>query len=99
VTHTVDGQPVTVLMLSHPDNPRPGAWFTMAKPFCYLSATYDLEKNPFVLARGNSWTLRHSLAVMAQQADHADLERTARAWRESLATSFPIPSQPATTQP
>lgn len=62
-THTVGDQPVTVMMLSHPDNPRPGAWFTMSKPFCYLSATYYLEKHPATLAKGESWTLRHSLAV------------------------------------
>lgn len=94
VSNTVAGQPVTVLMLSHPDNPRPGAWFTMAKPFCYLSATYDLEKNPFVLAKGRSWTLRHSLAVFAKPAGPAALEQAAQTWKSSLATRFPIQLQP-----
>ena len=37
-TAAIDGKPVTVAMLGHPDNPRhPTTWFTMAKPFAYLS--------------------------------------------------------------
>lgn len=92
--HTIGGQPLTVLMLSHPDNPRPGAWFTMSKPFCYLSATYDLEKNPFVLAKGKSWTLRHSLAVLGKSADAATLATMARDWNTGLANIFSITSTP-----
>lgn len=99
VTHTVDGQPVTVLMLSHPDNPRPGAWFTMTKPFCYLSATYDLEKNPFVLTRGTSWTLRHGLAVMAHQADHAALAETAQLWLKIPPPIFSTAPEPTNPTP
>lgn len=94
VSNTIDGRPVTVLMLSHPGNPRPGAWFTMSKPFCYLSATYDLEKNPLVLAKGQSWTLRHSLAVLAQATDAAALEQTAQTWKSSLDKRFPIQTKP-----
>lgn len=94
VSNTAGGQPVTVLMLSHPGNPRPGAWFTMAQPFCYLSATYDLEKNPFVLAKGRSWTLRHSLAVFGKPTDAAALEQAAQAWKSSLNQRFPIQPQP-----
>ncbi|MCF7675273.1 MAG: PmoA family protein [Akkermansiaceae bacterium] len=93
-TLTDQGQPVTVLMLSHPDNPRPGAWFTMSQPFCYLSATYDLEKNPFVLAKGQSWTLRHSLAVFGKPTAAAALEQAAQAWKFSLNQRFPIQPQP-----
>ncbi len=36
-TAAVDGKPVTVAMFGHPANPRPTTWFTMAKPFAYLS--------------------------------------------------------------
>ncbi len=92
--HTSDGQPLTVLMLSHPDNPRAGAWFTMSKPFCYLSATYDLEKNPFVLAKGKSWTLRHSLAVLGKSTDAAALDLMARDWQASLTKLFPVEPKP-----
>lgn len=89
-THTIGGQPVTAMMLSHPDNPRPGAWFTMSQPFCYLSATYDLEKNPFVLAQGKSWTLRHSVAVFGKAAAAKELAAAAQTWQASLPTHFPI---------
>lgn len=85
-----DKSDVTVLMLNHPGNPRPGVWFTMAKPFCYLSASYDLEKNPAVLKQGESWTLRHSIAVIAKPADARELERIAGEWKSGLSNRFPI---------
>jgi len=94
VTNTVAGGPVTVLMLNHPDNPRPGAWFTMADPFCYLAATYDLEKNPATLAKGERWTVRHSLAVLAKPADPKTLEPLVKEWQASLSTRFPVNPQP-----
>ncbi len=97
VSNTIGGQPVTVLMLSHPGNPRPGAWFTMAKPFCYLSASYDLEKNPATLAKGQTWPLRHSLAIFAKPADAATLEKAAQEWKSSLANLFP--AEPTPKQP
>jgi hypothetical protein len=73
VRNTIEGRPVTVLMIAHAANPRPGEWFTMSEGFCYLSATLNLEKNPFSLAKGQRWTLRYSLAVLSTPADHARL--------------------------
>ena len=74
----IEGRPVTVLMLAHAANPRPGEWFTMSKPFCYLSATLNLKNEPFSLAKGQSWTLRYSLAVLSTPADHARLAKHRR---------------------
>jgi len=81
VRSTIEGRPVTVLMIAHPANPRPGEWFTMSKPFCYLSATLNLEKKPFTLAKGQRWTLRYSLAVLSTPADHARLAEIAAAFK------------------
>ncbi|MBN8457774.1 MAG: PmoA family protein [Verrucomicrobia bacterium] len=82
------GQNVTVVMFSHPGNPRPGAWFTMGQPFCYLSATYDLEKNPVVLKRGERWMIRHSLAVKAAAMDADAVSELAAEWNASLTKIF-----------
>ncbi len=83
VRNTIGGRPVTLLMLAHPANPRPGEWFTMSKPFCYLSATLNLKKEPFTLAKGRSWTLRYSIAVLSTPADHARLASIAAVWKDS----------------
>jgi hypothetical protein len=92
---SIEGRPVTVLMLAHAANPRPGEWFTMSKPFCYLSATLNLKNEPFSMAQGQSWTLRYSLAVLSTPADHTRLSKLAEGWKNS--NLFPVkePSNPA----
>jgi len=92
---TIEGRPVTVLMLAHAANPRPGEWFTMSKPFCYLSATLNLKKEPFTLAKGTSWTLRYSLAVLSTPADHIRLAGIAAAWKDSNPFTTKEKSTPA----
>lgn len=77
----IDGHPVTVWMIAHPSNPRPVRWFTMSKPFCYLSAALNLDKEPAMLAKGEAWTLRYSLAVLSTPADRARLENLATEWK------------------
>ena len=77
----VDGTPVTVLMVDHPKNPRPVQWFTMATPFCYLSATLGLHEKTATLAAGASWALRYGVAVIAGAPDQAELGVLAAEWR------------------
>ena len=91
----IEKRPVTVLIVAHPANPRPGEWFTMSKPFCYLSATLNLKNEPFTLAKGQSWTLRYSLAVLSTSADHARLASIAAAWKASNPFTTTEPSPPA----
>lgn len=79
----IDGQPVTVWMIADPSNPRPARWFTMSTPFCYLSAALNLDKEPAMLAKGEAWTLRYSLAVLSTPADHARLAGLATEWRSA----------------
>jgi len=62
-TGAVDGHPVTVAMFNHPANPRPATWFTMAKPFAYLSATLNVHKEPMTVKAGKPLRLCYGVAV------------------------------------
>jgi hypothetical protein len=69
-TAAIDGKPVTVAMLGHPDNPRrPTTWFTMAKPFAYLSATLNLHEKPLTLSAGERLVLRYAVVAWDGKAD------------------------------
>jgi hypothetical protein len=61
-TAAVNGKPVTMAMFHHPDNVRPAAWFTMTRPFAYLSATLDLAK-PLTLSGDRPLVLRYGVAL------------------------------------
>lgn len=95
VRNSIEDRTVTVLMLAQTTNPRPGEWFTMSKPFCYLSATLNLKKEPFTLAKGQSWTLRYSIAVLSTPTDYARLANTAAIWRNLNQSTATKPSTPA----
>ena len=87
------GHPVTVLMIDHPGNARAVKWFTMAEPFCYLSAALGLDTTPAQLKAGECWTLRYGLAVMPRLADAADLTKIAAEWKNSA----PFPNHEPTS--
>jgi len=60
----IDGKPVTVAMLGHPRNPRhPTTWFTMAKPFAYLSATLNLHEKPLTVQAGERLVLQYAVVA------------------------------------
>jgi hypothetical protein len=91
----VNGRSVTVLMVDHPANSRTTGWFTMGRPFCYLSAALGLDTAPASLGRNERWTLRYGIAVLAIHADPATLAGLAAQWRKSSAFEPPInPKQP-----
>jgi len=61
---TADGKPVTVAMFGYPSNPRnPTTWFTMAKPFAYMSATLGLHEQPLEVRAGHPLMLRYCVAA------------------------------------
>ena len=62
-TAPVDGKPVTVAMFDHPKNPRPAWWFTMTKPFAYLSATLNLHREPLIVKADETLLLRYGVAA------------------------------------
>jgi hypothetical protein len=61
---TADGKPVTVAMFGWPANPRnPTTWFTMAKPFAYMSATLGLHEEPLKMPASGPFVLRYCVAA------------------------------------
>jgi hypothetical protein len=62
-TGTVEGKPVTIAMFNHPTNARPATWFTMAKPFAYMSATLNLHKEAMTVDAAKPLHLCYGVAV------------------------------------
>jgi hypothetical protein len=80
-TAQADGRTVTVAMFDHPDNPRhPATWFTMAKPFAYLSATLRLHEEPLRLFSGTPLTLRYGVALWDGRPETAQIDELCRQW-------------------
>ena len=76
-----DGKTVTAAMFDHPDNPRhPATWFTMTKPFAYLSATMDLSKKPLTLESGKPLVLRYGVAVWDGHLKRDRIEKAYKQW-------------------
>lgn len=80
-TARADGKTVTVAMFDHPDNPRcPATWFTMAKPFAYLSATLRLHEEPLKLTAGQPVTLRYGVALWDGRPETGQIDELSRQW-------------------
>jgi hypothetical protein len=78
-----DDKPVTVAMFCHPDNLRhPTHWFTMTKPFAYLSATMNLHREPLEIASGKPLKLRYAVALWDGRAENNQIDRLYRLWVE-----------------
>ncbi|MCK4292931.1 MAG: PmoA family protein [Planctomycetes bacterium] len=93
-TAKADGKDVTVAMFDHPGNERhPATWFTMTKPFAYLSATLALHKEPLKVASGNPLVLRYGAALWDGRAENDVIEKLYKRWaawpRETTATPKP----------
>jgi hypothetical protein len=78
----VDGKDVTIAMFNSPTNPVPVAWFTMAEPFTYLSATMRLHETPMELTAGKPMSLRYGVAVWDGQVGPQEIARVYGEWRE-----------------
>lgn len=81
-TGAVDGNTVTVAMFDHPDNPRPALWFTMGKPFSYLSATINLWKAPMVVKAGKELDVCYGIAVWDGKATREQIEAARGQWKK-----------------
>ena len=78
-TAKAEGKEVTVAMFDDPDNERhPATWFTMSKPFAYLSATLNLHE-PAVgglkVVSGEPLVLRYAVAIWDGRAKTDDIEK------------------------
>ncbi len=80
-TAPVDGKPVTVAMFGHPGNPRdPTLWFTMTKPFAYLSATLNLWREPLKVVSDRPLVLRYATAVWDGRVSRDQIEAVWDCW-------------------
>ena len=80
-TAGADGKPVTVAMFDHPQNPRhPATWFTMTRPFAYLSATLNLHKEPLKVASGKPLVLRYAVALWDGRVETEQINQLYRRW-------------------
>jgi len=76
---------VTVAMFGHPSNIRgKPLFFTMTKPFAYLSATLGLYKEPLVLKGKQSLQLIYGVAVLDGKAEKAEIEALYRLWLREI---------------
>jgi len=79
-----DGKEVTVAMFDDPKNVRhPATWFTMEKPFAYLSATLALHKEPLKVVAGKPLILRYGVAVCDGYIGAERIEELYRKWCRS----------------
>lgn len=80
-TTGANGKPVTVAMFGHPDNLRhPTQWFTMTKPFAYLSATLNLHKEPLKVVSGKPLVLRYAVAVWDGRVEADRINQLYKRW-------------------
>jgi hypothetical protein len=76
-----DGKAVTVAMFDYPDNVRhPATWFTMEKPFAYLSATLALHKEPLKITAGEPLVLRYGVALWDGRVSPEQIEKAYSRW-------------------
>lgn len=75
-TAKADGKVVTVAMFDYPDNIRhPATWFTMEKPFAYISATLALHKEPLKIMAGKPLMLRYGVALCDGQVQPEQIDK------------------------
>lgn len=80
-TANANGKTVTVAMFDHPQNPRhPATWFTMTKPFAYLSATLNLHKEPLKVASDKPLVLRYAVVLWDGRVETEQINRLYKRW-------------------
>jgi hypothetical protein len=83
-TAEANGKPVTVTMFGHPDNLRhPTQWFTMTKPFAYLSATLNLHREPLKVTSDKPLVLRYAVVVWDNRVENKQIENVYNWWVNS----------------
>jgi len=76
-------KPVTIAMFDARGNPRhPTKWFTMDKPFAYLSGTQNIKLDPIHLRSGHPLTVRYGVGVFDGAADRETLNDSYTAWQQ-----------------
>jgi len=80
-TAEANGKPVTVAMFGHPDNLRhPTQWFTMTKPFAYLSATLNLHREPLKVTSDRPLVLCYAVVLWDNRVENEQIENVYNWW-------------------
>lgn len=80
-TAKANGKVVTVAMFGHPDNLRhPTHWFTMTKPFAYLSATLNLYREPLKILADKPLELQYAVVVWDNRIDSEQVQKVYDWW-------------------
>jgi hypothetical protein len=78
---TADGKPVMVVMFGDPGNPRsPTTWFTMAKPFAYMSATPGLHEQPLEVPARRPLRFRYAVVIWDRHVLPVQIDAFYREW-------------------
>ena len=84
-TAKANGKPVTIAMFGHPDNVRnPTHWFTMTKPFAYLSATLNLYREPLKITSQQPLVLNYAVVLWDGKVDDSRIEQIYEQWTKNL---------------
>jgi hypothetical protein len=79
-TGRAGGKLVSVAMFNHPDNPRIATWFTMAKPFAYMSATMRYHENEISIEPGKALRVRYGVALWDGAVKSEEIQATYTRW-------------------
>jgi hypothetical protein len=83
-TAKANGKTVTVAMFGHPDNVRhPTYWFTMTKPFAYLSATLNLHREPLKILSSKPLKLHYAVVVWDNRIEKKRVQEVYDWWINS----------------
>lgn len=82
-TAKAEGKDVTVAMFDSPNNIRKVTWFTMTKPFAYISATIEIYKKPLVLEKGKELKLCYGAALWDGKVTDENIEAAYQKWIKS----------------
>jgi len=84
VSGSKNGNDILLVLFGRSENaPGHGRFFTMTKPFAYLSVTQGLEQKPLEYGAGDQFRLRYLLTVYSEYKPREFIERRAEAWRKN----------------
>ena len=83
-TAKANGKTVTVAMFGHPDNLRhPTHWFTMTKPFAYISATLNLYRETLEIPSDKPPVLQYAVVVWDNRVGKENVQKVYDWWVKS----------------
>ncbi len=77
------GAPATIALFDHPSNARsPSVFFSMKRPFAYLSATQAIDKEPLIYRTGDKWELNYLVTIYPEAKAKEALDARAKSWQQ-----------------